>query len=69
MTQSALPVGKVREGYDRPPGQDPRRSRETWEHQAKRVQAECDTVGLETDCGALRVVHILWSACWRFWTT
>lgn len=49
-------MGKVREGYDSPPGQDPRRSRETWKHQAKRVQAECDTVGLETDCDALRVV-------------
>lgn len=49
MTESALPVGKVREGYDSPPGQDPRRSRETWEHQAKRVvEGECETAGLET---------------------
>ena len=59
MTESALPVGKVREGYDSPPGQDPRRSHETWEHHAKRVEGECDTAGLETDCDALRVVHRL----------
>lgn len=52
-----------------PPRQDPRRSRETWEHHAKRVEGECDTAGLETDCDALRVVHRLWSACWRFRTT